>query len=132
MTDELHALYRQRFDDEELSRKAEIWRVLCEDYFQQFVRPTDTVLDLACGTGEFINHISAARRLGLDLRDDACAALDPAVEFIKGAATDLSPIPSDYVDLVFTSNFLEHLRSKDELIDLFEQVRRVLRPGGAS
>jgi SAM-dependent methyltransferase len=130
MTDELDALYRNRFDGAELAAKAAIWKVLCQDYFQRFVRPTDTVLDLACGTGEFINNIAAGRRLGIDVREDARSVLAPEVEFQQGSATDLGAIPSSTVDLVFTSNFLEHLRSKEQLLDLFHQVRRVLRPAG--
>jgi SAM-dependent methyltransferase len=130
MKDELTALYRNRFGDAELACKAAIWKVLCQDYFQRFVQPTDTVLDLACGTGEFINNIAAARRLGIDMRYDAGAMLDPGVEFFHGSATNLRVLPEGSVDLVFTSNFLEHLRSKEELLDLFEQVRHVLRPAG--
>lgn len=32
--------------------------------------------------------------------------------------------------MVFTSNFFEHLDSKDELIDTLKEVHRVLKPGG--
>jgi ubiquinone/menaquinone biosynthesis C-methylase UbiE len=31
---------------------------------------------------------------------------------------------------VFTSNFFEHLDSKDELIDTLKEIHRVLKPGG--
>ncbi len=39
-------------------------------------------------------------------------------------------VPDNSVDVVFTSNFLEHLESKAALLDTFREVRRVLRPGG--
>jgi ubiquinone/menaquinone biosynthesis C-methylase UbiE len=130
MTGDLDSLYRIRFDKEQLRRKAAIWRVLCRDFFQRFVDPTDTVLDLACGTGEFINNIRAAKRLGVDLREESRISLDPSVEFVKASATDLDQIMSGSIDVVFTSNFLEHLRSKEELLALFTQVRRILRADG--
>ena len=51
MTGDLDSLYRIRFDKEQLRRKAAIWRVLCRDFFQRFVDPTDTVLDLGMWYG---------------------------------------------------------------------------------
>lgn len=46
---ELAELYRIRFQDSFLPRKRGIWKVLCEDFFQKFVRSDDTVVDVACG-----------------------------------------------------------------------------------
>jgi SAM-dependent methyltransferase len=36
----------------------------------------------------------------------------------------------DSLDCVFTSNFFEHLRTKDDLRRTVEQIHRCLRPGG--
>lgn len=130
MTEDLDSLYRARFDSDDLAKKARIWRVLCRDYFQRYVEPDDTVLDLACGTGEFINNIRAAHRIGVDLRNEAQSALDSDVRFVKSSATDLTVIQDASVNVVFTSNFLEHLRNKDEMMKVLAEVRRVLRPGG--
>lgn len=130
MSADLDSLYRIRFDRGELERKAAIWRVLCRDFFQAFIKPGDTVLDLACGTGEFINNIRAARRIGVDLREDSRAGLARDVEFMNTSATELRGIESGTVDAVFASNFLEHLHDKDELLAVFRQAHRVLRAGG--
>ncbi|MEI8375179.1 MAG: hypothetical protein WCJ35_20355 [Planctomycetota bacterium] len=35
-----------------------------EHFFQQWVSADDTVLDLGCGYGEFLNHLRCARRIG--------------------------------------------------------------------
>jgi ubiquinone/menaquinone biosynthesis C-methylase UbiE len=130
MSEDLDSLYRARFDSDDLAKKARIWRVLCQDYFQRYIGAGDTVLDLACGTGEFINNIRAAQRIGVDLRTEAKGALQADIRFVKSSATDLDAIEDASVDVVFTSNFLEHLRSKDEMMAVLTEVRRLLRPGG--
>jgi SAM-dependent methyltransferase len=130
MTEDLDALYRARFDSEALEHKTRIWRVLCRDHFQRYVGVTDTVLDLACGTGEFINNIQAKKRIGVDLRTDSKALLDLDVRFVQSSATDLVDITSNSVDVVFTSNFLEHLHSKSDVLTVMAEVMRILRPGG--
>lgn len=130
MSQQLDSLYKARFGNDDLKKKALIWQVLCSSYFQKFISPTDTVLDLACGTGEFINHIKAATRIGVDLRSESESALDPEVRFLRASATDLSAFDDASVDCVFTSNFLEHLPTKEDILAVFSGVHRILRPGG--
>ena len=130
MSQELERLYGARFDAADLRRKARIWEVLCRDHFQRYVAEGDTVLDLACGSGEFVNHIRAARRIGVDLRRQSGDELDAGVRFVQAPATDLGAIDAASVDVAFTSNFLEHLESKAELLAVLAEVHRVLRPEG--
>ncbi len=127
---ELAALYRNRFPAEELARKAAIWRVLCQHYFQRFVPPGATVLDLACGYGEFINHIDAGEKIAVDLNPDARDHLAPGVRFAELGALEIGAALPGAADVVFTSNFLEHLPDRTALEALLDQVRDVLRPGG--
>ena len=87
--------------------------MLCDEFFSRLVEPNDSVLDLACGYGEFINAVRAKQRIGIDLNPDAARFLDGAVRFYQAAATDLSEISISGIDVVFTSNFLEHLSSKE-------------------
>jgi SAM-dependent methyltransferase len=104
--------------------------VLCRYYFDRRIPANATVLDLACGYGEFINNITAAHKLAVDLNPDAARHLKPGVVFSHAQATDLSTIGRDAVDVVFTSNFLEHLPDKQECSKVLAAVRDVLRPGG--
>lgn len=127
---ELKDLYRIRFEEEGLERKNAIWQVLCRDFFQKFIRPQDTVVDIACGYGEFINNISAGRRIGVDLNSDSRDFLGEGVEFHLENALSLSNIVDGEADVVFTSNFLEHLPDKPTLNSLFEQIHSALKPGG--
>lgn len=127
----LQSLYRHRFSESELPAKNAIWKVLCRNYFQKFVRADhDSVLDLACGYGEFINNIDAAHKYAIDLNPDSPAALDDDIVFHACAATDLDPIGNGTLDVVFTSNFFEHLPDKTVLHDVLAEVHRVLKPGG--
>jgi SAM-dependent methyltransferase len=127
---ELSELYRIRFPTKDLERKNAIWKVVCADYLQQFVRTTDTVVDIACGYGEFLNNIQAARKIAIDLNPDAQRHLQPSVEFHQRGATELGSVVQGAADVVFTSNFLEHLPDKKTLDVFLQQVLVALKPGG--
>lgn len=123
-------LYRARFSDRAVATKERVWQVLCADFFQRYVKKTDTVLEIACGYGEFIRHIRAGKKIAIDINPDSRKFVPPDVEFHLGDATDLSFISDSSVDVCFASNFFEHLTSKDVLDALLADVYRVLRPGG--
>lgn len=127
---QLDLLYRHRFAESDLPEKNRIWRTLCRDFFSRYVSPADSVLDLACGFGEFINNIEAARKIGIDINPDSPKFLNEDVHFVSARSDAMSEVTDSSIDVVFTSNFLEHLDSKTALLDTFREVRRVLRPGG--
>lgn len=128
MTD-LSKLYRRRFEEASLPGKARIWKVLCTHYFQNYVADDSTVVDLACGYGEFINAIKAGRKIGIDLNPDAADFVNADVNFIMAPA-DATGLPDGSVDLVFTSNFLEHLPDKHALDLVFAEIMRIVKPMG--
>jgi ubiquinone/menaquinone biosynthesis C-methylase UbiE len=124
-------LYRHRFSDAERIRKDAIWRVLCAEFFQKFVRPDrDVVLDIACGLGEFSRHIQARHRIGIDINPETAHLLPPDVEFHLGPADQMTGIPDASVDVCFSSNFLEHLPNKSVVDRVLAEILRVLKPGG--
>ena len=128
---DLQKLYAARFrEDTGLDKRARVWRVLCDRFFNRRVGAGDSVLDLACGYGEFINAVRAGKKIAVDLNPDTTKLLDPEVAFYQCPATDLSAIPPGSVDVVFTSNFLEHLHDKSECDLVFAEVKKVLRFGG--
>lgn len=130
-TENLELLYRHRFSESELPAKNAIWKVLCRNFFQQYVdADNDTVLDLACGYGEFINNIKAKRKIAIDLNPDSPAALATGIEFHATRANELYSVASGSVDVVFTSNFFEHLPDKSVLTEVLQEINRVLKPGG--
>ena len=128
--DTLAQLYQERFESAGVSRRDRVWKVLCDDFFSRRIPVDATVLDLACGYGDFINNITCGRKRAVDLNPDARKHVDADVEFTLSAAIDLSAIGSSSVDVVFTSNFLEHLRDKAECDQVLANVFDVLKPGG--
>jgi ubiquinone/menaquinone biosynthesis C-methylase UbiE len=127
---DLATLYRFRFRESERAQKTEIWRVLCDEFFQSITGDNSTILDLACGYGEFINNIRAGKKYAVDLNPDARLHLNSEVEFLCSPANAISSVADSSIDVVFTSNFLEHLKSKDDCDAVLSEVLRILRPGG--
>ena len=123
-------LYRNRFDEADLARKSRVWDVLYARVFSRWVRPKDTVLDLGAGFCEFINAARAARRIAVDLNPDAVRFAGPGVELHTASARRLDFLSDGAVDVVFSSNFLEHLPTKDDVSSVVREALRVLKPGG--
>jgi SAM-dependent methyltransferase len=123
-------LYRHRFDPRELSAKARVWQTLCDHFFSMFVRPSDTVVDVGAGYCEFVNHIRAARKIAIDPNPDIKAFARPGVEILNEPCTKLDSLGSNFADVVFMSNFLEHLESKDLVFATLAEAKRILKPGG--
>jgi len=127
---DLSKLYENRFDDAHLPRKVAIWKVICSEFLQQFIHPEDTVVDIACGHGEFLNNIKARKKIAVDLNPTTKKFLSPDIEFHNCGATDLDSVIQGAADVIFTSNFLEHLPDKNTLNVFLEKVLSALKPGG--
>lgn len=123
-------LYDRRFDAAAKRAKEGVWEVLCEDFFQRFVSPSADVLDLGAGFCEFINHIRCGAKWAVDSDEQVREHAAPGITVRCGVAHDLSWLESERVDVVFSSNFFEHMTSKDLLLATLREVHRVLRPQG--
>jgi SAM-dependent methyltransferase len=126
---ELEVIYGNRFRTTELYR-TEVWKTLIRHWFQAYVSPEATVLDLGCGYGEFINNIQCARKYGMDLNPSTKNKLNPDVTFLAQDCSAPWEVPDQTLDVVFTSNFFEHLLSKSDLTRTIAQAMRCLRVGG--
>lgn len=123
-------LYRSRVASSELSRRNDIWRVICEEFLQRYIGTSETVVELASGHGEFINNIQAGRKIAIDVNPDGKRHLRDGIVFYNCSATELTRRIETKADVVFTSNFLEHLPNKAVLEDVLVQVRSILKPNG--
>ena len=126
---ELSKEYRLRFAAMADYRN-QVWKVLVRDFFQKYIKPTDVVLDLGSGWGEFVRNIRASKKFAMDLNSDSREMAGSEVEFIQQDCSQSWSIPADSLDVVFSSNFFEHLPDKEALSRTFSHAMTTLKPGG--
>ena len=103
-----------------------LWAI--SKYFPQ----ARTLLEIGCGTGVVLSHISAALpKLGLTGGDLLPVALDVARERVPNAAfaqIDIRRLPFvEEFDVICALDVLEHVDEDDSAL---EQIANALRPGG--
>ena len=125
----LSRLYRERFAADDRAFKERAWAILCARVFQPLIRTTDTVVDLGAGHCEFINAIECGRKIAVDLNPEVKRHARDA-EFIQTTGTDLSPLDTGSVNVVFSSNFLEHLPDKQAVLHTLDECHRILAAEG--
>ena len=126
---DLQRIYSARFE-KNLGYRRLVWSVLVGDVFQRHVAATDAVLDLGCGYGEFINQIHCGQKFAMDLNPQAPRFLDKDVRFLEQDCSARWQLADNSLNVVFTSNFFEHLPDKAALGRTFDEVKRCLAPGG--
>ena len=126
---QLETLYDGRFS-KNATYRARVWDVLVREYFQQFVPRDARVLDLGCGYGQFINTIVAREKCAMDLNPRAAKLVEPGVTFFLSDCAERWPLDDGALDVVFTSNLLEHLADKAAVQRTLREAVRALAPGG--
>jgi len=126
----LVAIYRERFDRHALEQKYRVWKVICENFLQKFIGATDSVLDMGAGTCEFINNIRCGKKYAVDINPDTESFAAEGVDVIRPESQNTLSLEDSCIDVVFASNFFEHLPNRQSVIDVLAEIRRVLVPGG--
>ena len=126
---DLTLIYEKRFSGHENYRKR-VWKILIQNFFSKWIKSTDHILDLGCGYGEFINHISCKVRHAMDLNPKTKSLLDKEIIFHQQDCSESWDIGHNSLDLVFTSNFFEHLPNKKSLDGTMGEIKKTLKPGG--
>lgn len=127
--DELARLYQERFNAGELNGKRQLWQALYDGFLKQYVRENDTVLDLGAGSCEFINSCHARTKIAVDLNPET-KRFARGAQVMLAASHNMPDVGNGTVDVVFTSNFFEHLPDKRALMDTLLECHRVLRDQG--
>ncbi len=125
---DVQSIYERRFADS-LAFRRQMWEVLCREFFQRHVDQAGTVVEIGAGYCEFINHIRARRKIAVDLNPDTQRHAAADVEVILSSTSRVETLPDGMADVVFASNFLEHL-TREGILATLQEVRRILRPGG--
>jgi len=126
---QLAHIYEKRFYGHENYRNR-VWEILIKEFFFKWVRNTDHILDLGCGYGEFINHTKCEVRHAMDLNPKTRSLLNNNILFHEQDCSKPWKIESNSLDLVFTSNFFEHLPNKESLDRTMREIKKALKPGG--
>jgi SAM-dependent methyltransferase len=125
---DVNAIYKRRFSPD-VKFRPKMWALLCHDYFQKHIPKDSTLLEIGAGYCEFINNIRAKRRIALDINPDVKIHASEGVEAIVSGSERIQLLSNASVNIVFTSNFLEHL-SRESILATVIEVNRVLTPGG--
>jgi len=127
--DKLAQLYDLRFAGRREYRN-HVWRILCEDFFSRFIPENSKILDLGAGWGEFINNIAATEKYAMDMNGMAKNFIADGVTWFHQDCSEKWPLAEGFLDVVFTSNFFEHLPDKASVERTVAEAYRCLKEGG--
>ena len=130
MNENLNKIYQIRFSGLEEYRNA-IWKILVKDFFSKWIPKSSVVLDLGCGYGEFINNVPDCERHAMDLNSDSGKHLDKDIHFHQQDCSKPWEIAPHSLDVIFSSNFFEHLPDKEALDQTIGHAMQALKPGGS-
>jgi SAM-dependent methyltransferase len=110
-------------------KRATLWKALWNFYFRHHITLEDTVLDIGCGYGNFINNVESKNRIAIDKWPDFKKYLDPEVQAIVGDIIDIKCIDDSSIDFAFASNVFEHI-SQTQLSEFLTSLKRKLSSRG--
>jgi len=129
VTDALNELYEGRFSERQVTAKFEIWREIV-GYLSRWIDPDEAVLDIACDRGYFLRWVRVSERWASDVRD-VRSSLPPDVHFVHAPGLELeAAVGAQRFGTIFMSNYLEHLFSRDTVVEQLRVAARLLLPGG--
>jgi SAM-dependent methyltransferase len=105
-----------------------MWHILAR-FFERWIPAEATVLDLGCGYCEFLNRIQCRRKFGMDLNPDSVLFAENAT-ILEQDCSKAWPVEPNSLDVVFASNFFEHLPAKAMLEATLGHALHCLKPGG--
>lgn len=120
-------LYEFRFKDVDQIKRETVWKVLAP-FIVSKSKSFERTLDPACGLGEFINFCGAKEKWACDL-GIISSNLNENIKFFNKSFFD-AELPSNYFDLIFLSNVLEHLNSQEQVNEFLKLAFEKLKENG--
>jgi SAM-dependent methyltransferase len=129
----LKQLYANRFNTSERKAKLSLWKTLVNNFLQKHLGQDKVVLDIGGGYCEFINTVQATEKYLIDLNPDAVYFANPDVKVLNINVLNVSDRQklNHHFDRIFISNFFEHLKNKEELLEVIGFCFDRLKLGGA-
>jgi hypothetical protein len=125
----LDRVYAQRFVDPDFRAKDRVW-VEVGRYLQRYVDRDAPAMDIGCDRGYFTRNVVAAEKWACDVRD-VSDSLPAGTHFLRMSGLELpEAVPRHHFGTVFMSNYLEHLRSPDQVIEQLRIAFELLHKGG--
>jgi 2-polyprenyl-3-methyl-5-hydroxy-6-metoxy-1,4-benzoquinol methylase len=100
----------------------------------EYVKDGDKVIDIGCGVGVLTRMVGRERQgcevWGTDISDEIIKnniLSNPETKYLVGYAGEQKDLPSEYFDVVFSGEVIEHMDVPEML---FSEAYRILKPGG--
>ena len=123
----LERIYEYRFQGISKHKKDITWAEITKFILTLAGNPTK-VLDPACGELEFLKFVpNSVEKWGFDLQEPKTNI--EHIKFKKESIFEANLI-NNYYDLIFISNFLEHLESSEIAFSLMQKFLNALAPNG--
>jgi cyclopropane fatty-acyl-phospholipid synthase-like methyltransferase len=118
--------HKSRFQFDPARQK--VWRAIIE-YLQPHIGDNKVVLDLGTGWGDFINGVTAKKKWAVDMGPDVKDNMNSDVIFINKSADQLDDIPNNSVDVMFSSNLMEHLDA-EQFASTMKALKKKIKKNG--
>jgi ubiquinone/menaquinone biosynthesis C-methylase UbiE len=92
-------------------------------------------IDIGCGTGRMVRYMEFGRVVGTDVSAsmiDKARMDNPGYEFHLTDGVSLRAISTSSIDFAFSYATLQHLTLKSYLKGTFNEIYRILKPGGTA
>ncbi len=130
LMDSLYAAFEDQFrgDSKEIRERLKYYL----PFFQEAGKTTD-ILDLGCGSGDWLDLLrdEGLQARGVEINTVMVAACrDRQLDVVNGdMLAFLRGLPDSCMNVVTAFHLVEHI-TFETMLELLEEVRRVLRPGG--
>ena len=111
------------------NKRKVLWSVLADYFSSKYINPTDHVLEFGAGYCYFINSIDVTQKYAIDIWPKFLEYKDDDVCGIIGGVSAIDDEKISDLDLIFSSNVIEHL-SKEDAAQFFLSSFNKLKTGG--
>ena len=126
----IQSLYQQRFSKDLRNNRKIMWQTIVSCYLQKYIKNDSVVVDLGAGYCEFINSVKAKIKYAVVLNPDIFRNVANTVKPIAEDCCSLPSLRNSSIDVVFSSNFLEHLDNKEMVNQVICTANRILKADG--